>query len=118
MSTNAERRSLPSLSSSDVLCRAVRAGQLSKRKKMIKIVVATVSATSVNATGHATRYWFADFDIGRSTFRVDRFCSDAIEQEQDHEQEQEESRERLCPKKLPPPTPDRREGRLFPPEQS
>jgi hypothetical protein len=24
----------------------------------------------------------------------------------------------FCPKKLPPPTPDRREGRLFPPEQS
>ena len=24
----------------------------------------------------------------------------------------------LTPKKVPPPTPDRREGRLFPPEQS
>jgi len=34
----------------------------------------------------------------------------------DHEQE--ESGERFYPKKLPPPTPDRREGRLFPPEQS
>jgi hypothetical protein len=31
---------------------------------------------------------------------------------------QEESGERFYPKKLPPPTPDRREGRLFPPEQS
>jgi hypothetical protein len=47
---------------------------------------------------------------------VKRFCSDAIEQEQDREQEQ--SSEHLRPKKLPPPTPDRREGRLFPPEQS
>jgi len=35
----------------------------------------------------------------------------------EHEQEQEE-RERISLKKLPPPTPDRREGRLFPPEQS
>ena len=75
-----------------------------------------MSATTVSAIGHAMRYPFADFDIGRSTLGVERFCSDAIEQEQDHEQE--ESRERLYPKKLPPPTPDRREGRLFPPEQS
>jgi hypothetical protein len=118
MSTNAARRFLPSLSSSAVLCRAVRAGQLSKRKKMIKIVIPMVSATRVNAIGHATRYGFADFDIGRWTFGVERFRSDATEQEQDHEQEQEESGKRLSPKKLPPPTPDRREGRLFPPEQS
>jgi hypothetical protein len=53
-----------------VLCRAVRAGQLSKRKKMIKIVIAMVSAKSVNAIGHATRYGFADFDIGRSALTV------------------------------------------------
>jgi hypothetical protein len=44
---------------------------------MIKIVIAMVRAKSVNAIGHATRYGFADFDIGRSAF-----CSDAIEQEQ------------------------------------
>jgi hypothetical protein len=75
-----------------------------------------ISATTANVIGHATRYGFADFDIGRSTFGVERFCSDAIEQEQDHEQE--ESGERFGAKKLPPPTPDRREGRLFPPEQS
>jgi len=118
MSTNAARKFLPSRSSSAVLCRAVRAGQLSKRKKMIKIVVPIISATIVSAIGHAMRDPFADFDIGRSTLGVERFCSDGIEQEQDHEQEQEESGERLCPKKLPPPTPDRREGRLFPPEQS
>jgi hypothetical protein len=85
---------------------------------MIKIVVPIISATTVSAIGHAMRWPFADFDIGCSTLGVERFCSDAIEQEQVHEQEQEESRERLCPKKLPPPTPDRREGRLFPPEQS
>jgi len=59
------------------------------------------------------RYRFADFDIKGSALSV---SVDAIEQEQHHEQE--ESRERLGPKKLPPPTPDRREGRLFPPEQS
>ena len=40
-----------------------------------------------------------------------------IEHEQEHEQEKEKKREYI-PKKLPPPTPDRREGRLFPPEQS
>src|SRR4030095_17098462 len=70
MSMNAARIVLPSLSSSAVLCRAVRAGQLSKRKKMISIVVPMMSATSVNAIGHATRYGFADFDIGRSTLTV------------------------------------------------
>jgi hypothetical protein len=37
---------------------------------MIKIVIAMVSATSVNAIGHATRYGFADFDIGRSALSV------------------------------------------------
>jgi len=57
-----------------------------------------------------------DSGFRHRTFGVDRFCSDAIEQEQDHEQE--ESSKRLSPKKLPPPTPDRHEGRLFPPEQS
>ena len=70
MSMKAARRFLPSLSSSAVLCRAVRAGQLSKRKKMIKIVIAMVSAKSVNAIGHATRYGLADFDMGRSTLSV------------------------------------------------
>src|SRR5262249_7751823 len=118
MSMKAARRFLPSLSNSAVLCCAVRAGQLSKRKKMTTIVVAMISATNINAIGHATRCRFADFNIGRSSFGVEGFCSRAIEQEQDHEQEQEESGERLSPKKLPPPTPDGREGRLFPPEQS
>jgi hypothetical protein len=45
--------------------------------------------------------------------------------EQEHEQEQDRSKSKskkkeadfVC-KKLPPPTPDGREGRLFPPEQS
>ena len=104
MSMKAARRFLPSLSSSAVLCRAVRAGQLSKRKKMTRIVVAMISATNVNAIGHATRCGFADFDIGRSTFGVERFCSYAIEQEQDREQEQEESGN-VVPKKYRPPHP-------------
>jgi hypothetical protein len=72
-----------------------------------------MSATNVSAIGHAIRYRFADFDIKGWPLSV---SVHAIEQEQDHEQE--ESRERLGPKKLPPPTPDRHEGRLFPPEQS
>jgi hypothetical protein len=38
---------------------------------MTRIVVAMISATSVNAIGHATRYGFADFNIGRSTLGVD-----------------------------------------------
>jgi hypothetical protein len=45
--------------------------------------------------------------------------------DQEHEQEQDRSKSKskkkepdfVC-KKLPPPTPDGREGRLFPPEQS
>ena len=38
-----------------------------------------------------------------------------IDQEHDYEQEQEAN---FFAKKVPPPTPDGREGRLFPPEQS
>jgi hypothetical protein len=52
---------------------------------------------------------------------VDRFVQAVIEQELEHEQDQEyDYGEGLdfVPKKVPPPTPDRREGRLFPPEQS
>jgi hypothetical protein len=45
-----------------------------------------------------------------------------IEHEQEHEQEKykesKTKRRNQMYKKLPPPTPDRREGRLFPPEQS
>src|SRR5215469_2505632 len=102
MSMKAARRFLPSLSSSAVLCRAVRAGQLSKRKKMTRIVVAMISVTNVNAIGHAMRCGFADFDTGPSTFGVERFCSNAIEQEQDHQQEQEESGN-ACPQKSTAP---------------
>src|SRR5262245_49922179 len=113
MSINAARRFLPRRSSSAVLCRAVRAGQVSKRKKMIRIVAPIMSAKSVSAIGHTIRYRFADFDIKGWPLSV---SVHAIEQEQDHEQE--ESGERWSPEKLPPPTPDRHEGRLFPPEQS
>jgi hypothetical protein len=62
----AARTLLPSLSNSAVLCRAVRAGQLSKRKRMIRTTIPRMRAISVNASGHATRCWFADFDIVRS----------------------------------------------------
>jgi hypothetical protein len=48
-----------------VLCRAVRAGQLSKRKKMINTTAAMNSAISVKASGHDIRLAAADFDIGR-----------------------------------------------------
>src|SRR5215472_6311688 len=114
MSMNAARRLLPSLSSSAVLWRAVRDGQLSKRKKMIRRTIPIMRAITAKASGHVIRCGFLDFDIW--TFGVESDCSDAIEQEQDHEQE--ESAEGFNAKKLPPPTPDRREGRLFPPEQS
>src|SRR5215831_9151554 len=100
MSINAARRFFPRRSSSAVLCRAVRAGQVSKRKKMIRIVAPITSATSVSAIGHAIRYWFADFDIKGWPLSV---SVDAIEQEQDHEQE--ESRERGGPKNYRPPRP-------------
>jgi hypothetical protein len=47
------------------------------------------------------------------------FAQALIEHEQEHGQEHEqEERAEFGLKKLPPPTPDRREGRLFPPEQS
>src|SRR5437868_11056977 len=128
MSTKALRKSLPSCSSSAVLCCAVRAGQVSMRQKMITTTMAISSATSVKATGHEIRPEFRDFDIERWTLNVGRLFAQAlIEHEHppssiygaagEHEQEQEE-RERISLKKLPPPTPDRREGRLFPPEQS
>jgi hypothetical protein len=50
---------------------------------------------------------------------VGPFVQAVIEQEheQDQEYEYEESMD-FVSKKVPPPTPDRREGRLFPPEQS
>src|SRR5689334_20008886 len=70
MSINAERKFLPSRSSSAVLCRPVRAGQLSKRQKIIRTTNARMTAISVHAIGHATRYGFADFDIGRSALSV------------------------------------------------
>ena len=63
ISINAARRFLPRRSSSAVLCRAVRAGQVSKRKKMIRIVAPIMSAISVSAIGHAMRHRLADFDI-------------------------------------------------------
>src|SRR6516225_5530669 len=56
---------------------------------------ARINTTSVNATGH---YILAEFDIRRWAFSGGRFT--------------------FVPKKVPPPTPDGREGRLFPPEQS
>src|SRR6266478_7071339 len=113
MSMKAARRSFHNRSSSAVLSRAVRAGQVSRRTKITMIIVATMS---VNAIGHVTRPEFADFNIGRWTLCVERFFQALIEQEHDHEQE--ERGRRLSAKKVPPPTPDGREGRLFPPEQS
>src|SRR4029077_19629180 len=113
MSSNGVRRSFQSLSSSAVLCRAVRAGQLSKRKKMTKIVIAIVRAISVNAIGHATRYGFVDFDIGRCALTVS-----VQTQSSKSRSRARRKRRTFGSKKLPPPTPDRREGRLFPPEQS
>jgi hypothetical protein len=62
-------------------------------------IVATMSATSVNAVGHVTRPEFADFNIGRWTLDVERFFQALIEQEQ------EETGGRLSAKKYRPPHP-------------
>src|SRR4029077_3611809 len=69
-SMNEERISFPSLSTSAVLCLAVRAGQLSRRKKMINTTAAMNSAISVKASGQDIRLATADFDIGRWAFSV------------------------------------------------
>src|ERR1700730_6102402 len=127
----AERKSRPRRSRSAVPWVSVRAGQLSNRRKIITTTAATMSATSVNATGQEIRPRVRNFEIGPSRtgicwkfirsapaslsatpaalpctslvplapFRVGRLLL-------------------LVPKKVPPPTPDGREGRLFPPEQS
>jgi hypothetical protein len=72
-----------------------------------------MSVTSVNATGHATRYGFADFDIGRSALTVS-----VQTQSSKSKITSKKKAANVRRQKLPPPTPDRREGRLFPPEQS
>ena len=69
-------------------------------------------AIKVNASGQEMRPEIAGFDIERWRLGVG-FAHALIEHEQGQEKEAE-----FRPKKLPPPTPDRREGRLFPPEQS
>ena len=75
ISTKTAPKFLPNFSSAAVLCRAVRAGQLSTRKKMITVVIATIRATTVNTIGHETRCDFAEFDIGCLTLSVERFFS-------------------------------------------
>jgi hypothetical protein len=66
-------------------------------------IVATMSATSVNAVGHVTRPEFADFNIRCWTLCVERFFQALIEQE--HDQEQQETGGRLSAKKYRPPHP-------------
>jgi hypothetical protein len=73
MSMKAARKSLPTLSSSTVLCRAVRAGQVSTRKKMMTTAIARINAISVNASGQEIRAEISDFDIERWTLGVGRF---------------------------------------------
>jgi hypothetical protein len=58
-----------------VLCFAVRAGQLSSRKKITTIVIATMRATIMAAIGHEIRCGFAEFAIGYLTLSVERFSS-------------------------------------------
>src|ERR1700719_652272 len=93
----AERKSFPRRSRSSVPSPTVRAGHVSIRQKMKTTAAMTINTTKVNATGQENRPDVSDFNIGCSTFGVGCF---------------------LHPKKVPPPTPDGREGRLFPPEQS
>src|SRR5436190_15737243 len=99
MSIKALRKSLPSFSSSAVLCCAVRAGQVSMRQKMIRTTMAISSATSVKATGHEIRPEITDFDIERWMLGVS-FAQALIEQEQEQEQE---DRERISPQKITAP---------------
>src|SRR5947208_8223145 len=75
MSTKAAPKFLPNFSSATVLCCAVRAGQLSSRKKITTMVIATMRATTMAAIDHETRCGFAEFDIGYLTFSVERFFS-------------------------------------------
>ena len=60
MSMKAARTSRPNFSSPAVLCAAVRAGQLSTRKKTSTAAAATINTTNVNAVGQETR---AEFDM-------------------------------------------------------
>jgi hypothetical protein len=55
MSIKALRKSLPSFSSSAVLCCAVRAGQVSMRQKITVTTIATMMAIKVNASGQEMR---------------------------------------------------------------
>jgi hypothetical protein len=70
---------------------------------MTKIVVPITSATTISAMGHAMRWPFADFDIRRSMLGVERFCSGAIEQEQDHEQRARRKPRTFTPEKITAP---------------
>src|SRR5439155_19803784 len=107
----------PSLYRSAVLCRGVRDGQVCDRKKMIRTTLAKMSAIRANARGHQRLYSFPELSIGCSPFGVERLSSTRQSSKTLITSKNEE--EGVCPpKKLPPPTPDGREGRLFPPEQS
>src|SRR5205807_7654894 len=117
ISTKTAPKFLPNFSSAAVLCRAVRAGQLSTRKKMITVVIATIRATTVNAIGHETRCDFTGFDIGCLTLSVERFFSSGNRARACLRASAKRNRQTFVCKKLLHPTPDRREGRLFPPEQ-
>jgi hypothetical protein len=76
------------------------------RKKIITIIAAMSSATSVKATGHEIRPEIADFDMKRWTLSVGRFLQAVIEQEPEHEQDQEyEERIDFVCKKYRPPRP-------------
>src|SRR5689334_5972109 len=92
---NAERKSLPRRSRSSVPCPMVRAGHVSKRRKAKMAAAVRINTTRVSATGQEKRPDVSDFNMECSTFGIGYFV----------------------PKKVPPPTPDGREGRLFPPEQ-
>jgi hypothetical protein len=81
-----------------VLCRAVRAGQLSKRQKTTRIVVAMITAIIVNAIGHPTRCGVPDFDPGCSALST--LCSDAIDQQQITSKKKAAD---ICPQKITAP---------------
>src|SRR5205085_2213657 len=91
MSMNAERKSLPRRSKSSVLWPIVRAGQLSSRQKMKTPAAMTINTTNVNAAGQENRPDVSEFRIWMFDVEYWAFSSNH-------------------PKKVPPPTPDGREG--------
>src|SRR5437762_10253868 len=120
MSMKAARRSLPNFSSSALPCFAVRDGQVSMRKKITTVTIATINAISVKASGQETR---AKCDWERQSTNDECRINDEAQILNDESNSIFRFRiqsglRHLWPKNYRPPHPIECEGRLFPPEQS